>query len=188
MQGTRTAIGSLVVLSLLALPATTFGQEAEQPPVDSNLPVYVTWEGAFGYSFPIDVPDEVHAWGERTGVGVHVILKASDPRVSGEQVWASVHDSSTTEDPDGPGRSTTLTRIENEAGAWQGPITEVTLADYLTVQYGWLTGEGTYDGLSFFYSYHDDTASDVRNGQGVIWPGPPPPIPVAPLLDADPLD
>lgn len=188
MQGTRIAIGSLVVLSLLALPATTFGQETEQPPVDPNLPVFVTWKGAPDYFFPVDVPTEAHAWGERTGGGVHVSLKASDPRVSGEQITVSIEDSSISNDAAVLGRNTSLMRIENEEGAWQGPVTWVILADYLDVQNGWLTGEGAYEGLSFFYSYYDDTASDVHTGQGVIWPGPPPPIPDVSLLDADPLD
>ena len=186
MQGTRSAIASLVVLSLVALPATTLGQASEQSPIDTDVPVYVTWEGAPDYFFSVDVPEEVFPWGERALDGVHVSIKASDPRVSGEQIIVGASDYPVIE-ADG-GRGTSLVRIENADGAWQGPVIEVDMPDNLVIRYGWLMGEGDYEGLSYFTSYHDDTYSDVRNGQGMIWPGEPPLVPDAALLGADPLD
>ena len=186
MQGTRSAIASLVALSLVALPATTLGQASEGAAVDADAPVFVTWEGGLDYFFTVDVPEEVLPWGERGHSGLHVSFKASDPRVSGEQISVGLYDYPVIE-ADG-GRGTQVVRIENADGAWQGPVTSVDFPSDLTVEHGWLTGEGAYEGLSFFYSYHDDTASDVHTGQGMIWPGEPPPVPDAALLDADPLD
>ena len=189
MQGTRIAIGSLLAVSLLALPASTLGQTSEQVTVDAGAPVYVTWKGAADYWFAGAMPEaEVHAWGERGYDALHVSMTASDPRVSGEQIIVSIVDSPASEEAGDLGRSTELVRIENAEGAWQGSVTSVLFPDYLWVQNGWLTGEGAYEGLSYFYSYHDDTASDIHTGQGMIWPGPPPPVPDAALLDADPLN
>ena len=185
MQGTRSAIGSLLALTLLALPATTLGQTSDQAMDDTDAPVYVTWEGAPDYFFSLDVPEVKFPWGERGHNGLVVSFKASDPRVSGEQTIVSTTDYPVIE-ADG-GRHTLLVRIENADGAWQGPVTGVDLPDNLVVESGWLTGEGGYEGLSFFYSYHSDTASDVHQGQGVIWPGEPPSPPDAALLDEDPL-
>ncbi len=165
MQGTRPAIGSLVALSLLVLPATALGQTSERVAVDTNTPVYLTWEGALDYGFSVGVPAEVHDWGERDHDGLRITFKASDPRVSGEQTAVYSGDSSSAERGD-LGRGTALVRIENADGAWQGPVTVVDLPDYMTIENGWLTGEGAYEGLSFFYSYHDDTASDVHTGEG----------------------
>lgn len=186
MQGIRSAIGSLLAVTLVALPATALGQSSDQAVVETDAPVHVTWEGVLDYNFGVDVPEEEFPWGERGHSGVHVSFKASDPRVSGEQIIVSVDDYPAIE-ADG-GRHSLLVRIENADGAWQGPVTGVDLPDYLVVESGWLTGEGDYEGLSFFYSYHDDTASDIHTGQGMIWPGEPPPPPDAALLDADPLD
>jgi hypothetical protein len=188
MQGTRSAVGILAALCLLALPATASGQTSEQAAVDTDVPVYVTWEGAPDYWFSVDMPAEVHAWGERGYQGLRVSMAASDQRVSGEQITVAVEDSASSEEAVDLGRGTRLMRIENAEGAWQGPVTAVSLPDGLWVRYGWLTGEGAYEGLSYFYSYHDDTASDVHHGQGMIWPGEPPTVPDPALLDADPLN
>jgi len=188
MQGTRSVLGSLLALSLLALPATASGQTSEGATVDGDAPVYVTWRGTYDYEFGVDVPEEEFPWGERGHSGLHVSMNASDSRVSGEQIFVFVDDIAASEEAGDLGRSTIFVRIENAEGAWQGPLTAVMFPDNLSVESGWLTGEGAYEGLSYFYSYHDDTASDIHTGQGVIWPGEPPPIPDAALLQADPLD
>ena len=77
-----------------------------------------------------------------------------------------------------------LRRIENDDGAWQGPLTEVRFADGTVVNYGWLEGEGAYEGLSFFTSWHGPSGTRIRKGEGLIWPGDPPPAPDPALLEA----
>ena len=64
-------------------------------------------------------------------------------------------------------RQTSLVRIENDEGAWQGPLTNVFLPDETWIQYGWLTGEGAYEGLSFFTSFRGDQGVSHHIGEGV---------------------
>ena len=64
-------------------------------------------------------------------------------------------------------RFTSLVRIENDEGAWQGPLTDVWPPDGMWIQYGWLKGEGAYEGWSFFTSFRG-SADDARHvGEGV---------------------
>jgi hypothetical protein len=188
MRSTRMLAGIALILSVVALPGGAMGQSADDRPADGDTtPVYVTWTGAYGYSFPLDVEPVDFPWGTRTFQGIHVTQTADDPRVSGEVIELIVGDGELLPTkPDQVSRFTSLMRIENDEGAWQGPLTTVLLPDYLQITYGWLKGEGAYEGLSFFTSYRDDTASDIHKGEGMIWPGDPPPVPDPTLLDAAP--
>jgi|GEM_PF-3185818 len=189
MRTARTIAGSVLTLSLLAVPCGTAGQSSDELPADGNedaAPVHVTWTGAYGWSFPVDQPDEVFPWGIREHTGWHLSSYTSDdPRISGEVTYLGATDSPSSPEAGDLARETQLMRIENELGAWQGPVTVVVFPDYLQVSYGWLKGEGAYEGLYYFTSYYDDTASDIHKGQGVIWPGEPPPVPDASLLAAE---
>ena len=87
-------------------------------------------------------------------------------------------------------RHTSLVRIENDAGAWQGPLTNVFLPDQFLpdqpwVQYGWLKGEGAYEGLkSFFTSFRGHAGDPHHIGEGMSGRGDPPPVPDPALLEA----
>ena len=190
MRSIRTSAALVLILSLMALPGGAMGQSADEVPGDSDggtAPVYVTWTGAYGYGFPVDIEPEEFPWGTRTYEGIASTQTADDPRVSGEVVELMVGEGELMQmKVDDVGRYTVLMRIENDEGAWQGPVTTVLLPDYLQISYGWLKGEGAYDGLSYFHSYRDDTASDIHKGDGMIWPGDPPPTPDPALLDSAP--
>jgi len=182
MRSARTSFGIILTLGLLAVPVGATGQSADEAPADDNEttePVYVTWSGDFaGF---LDVPGEPvqFPWGFRMLEGNRATQTSEDPRISGE--YTSVY---FTDRAGVDRRETSLVRIENDEGAWQGPVTDVFLPDSLWIQYGWLKGEGAYEGLSFFTSGQFDAGSPYHSGQGMIWPGDPPPVPDAALLEA----
>jgi len=176
MRTARTVVASVLTLSLLAVPGGAAGQSDDETALAAN-------EAA---APPVDQPDEVFPWGIREHTGLHLSSYTSDdPRISGEVTYLGATDSPSSPEAGDLARETQLMRIENELGAWQGPVTVVVFPDYLQVSYGWLKGEGAYEGLYYFESYYDDTASDIHEGQGMIWPGEPPPVPDPALLASE---
>ena len=187
MRSARTFFGIILTLSLLALPGGATGQSSDATPVDDNAatePVYVTWSG--DYAGWLDVPGETEDFPGffRMFEGNRATQTSEDPRISGEYTSVYLVDRTGADR-----RHTSLVRLENDEGAWQGPLTNVFLPDQLQpdqlwVQYGWLKGEGAYEGLSFFTSGQFDGGSASHEGQGMIWPGDPPPVPDSALLEA----
>jgi hypothetical protein len=183
MRSARTSFGIILTLSLLAVPFGATGQSSDEAPVDDNeatQPVHVTWSGYFTEFISVPGEPQQFPWGLRTFGGNRATQTSEDPRISGEHTSVYLVDRA-----DELRRHTSLTRIENDEGAWQGPVTDVFLPDDLWVQYGWLKGEGAYEGLSFFTSGQFDAGSANHEGQGMIWPGDPPPVPDPALLEAE---
>ncbi len=187
MRSTRASFGIILTLFLLALPIGATGQSSAEEPVDDSEatgPVYVTWSGDFaGF---LDVPGEPQQfpWGSRAYHGNRATQTSEDPRISGDFTVVYLGDGPWPAQAGESSRFTSLVRIENDDGAWQGPLTDVFLPDQVWIQYGWLTGEGAYEGLSFFTSFRGHTDAAHHNGEGVIWPGGPPPEPDVALLEA----
>ena len=190
MRSARTSFGIILTLSLLAVPVGATGQSSDEAPPDENeaaAPVHVTWSGAAVDMDELSVPGEPETfpWGNREYIWMRARQFSEDPRISGVHTSVAVGEGGlppTT--PDGLGRFTSLVRIENDEGAWQGPVTDVFLPDDVWIQYGWLKGEGAYEGLSFFTSGQFDARDAHHSGEGMIWPGDPPPAPDPALLEA----
>ncbi|MFO7531736.1 MAG: hypothetical protein R6W93_04690 [Candidatus Limnocylindrales bacterium] len=111
-------------------------------------------------------------------------MTSENPRISGDYTIVYLGDGPFPAESGQSSRFTSLVRIENDEGAWQGPLTIVWLPDLTWVEQGWLKGEGAYEGLSFFTSFRGSAESPSHVGEGVIWPGDPPPEPDAALLEA----
>ncbi len=118
-------IGTAILMLLGGLGSVAVGQDESAAPV--GLP---TGSAAF----------EVQM--ERTDDGI--LFTASDPRFSGsltfdEGTWLEVL----------PGRSVMADRkrVENDAGAWEGPSSGYIWEDGKNQQTWWV-GEGAYEGLS----------------------------------------
>jgi hypothetical protein len=107
-----------------------------------------------------------------------VRVDTSEPRASGEarQLWY-------TEDaPAGLRRFARVMRLENEWGAWEGVVHGARYPDGSELEYGWLEGEDTYAGFSYFHSTRGYAAETERAVEGAIWPGEPPPMPDPSLM------
>lgn len=104
------------------------------------------------------------SWGCQT-------ITTDDPRLSGATtfIW-------NTDAIDVPGGTLEISavrqRIENEAGAWEGSLTELQVGSEFHQAAGWLIGEGAYDGLTAYV-----VATPDGTVRGVIRPddgfGPP---------------
>jgi hypothetical protein len=186
MRSVRTSFGIILTLSLLALSIGTPGQASDEAAPNDNEatePVYVTWSGTI-VDF-LDVPGEPQQfpWGSREYHGNTATQTSEDPRISGDYTYLYLGDGPFPAEWGESSRFTALVRLENDEGAWQGPVTIVFLPDLTWVEQGWLKGEGAYEGLSFFTSYRG-VAGARHVGEGVIWPGDPPPEPDAAVLEA----
>ncbi len=182
MRSARTSFGIILALSLLALPVGATGQSSDEPAADDNetaAPVHVTWSGYFTGWVPVPGEPEQFPGYYRMFGGNRATQTSEDPRISGEYTAVYLVDRAGVDR-----RHTSLVRIENDEGAWQGPLTNVFLPDQLWVQYGWLKGEDAYEGLSFFTSFRGDAGDSHHDGEGMIWPGDPPPVPDPALLEA----
>lgn len=187
MRSARRLVGILLALSLLALPGAATAQSSDEPPPagsQSDAPVYVTWTGIASSVFDVPEEPETFPWGTRQHYGVHARQTSDDPRISGRVTDLYLGDGPLYHTPGELSRWTVLRRIENDDGAWQGPRTEVHFPDGTWVSYGWLEGEGAYEGLRLFTSWRGPGAGSSRKGEGMIWPGDPPPAPDPALLEA----
>jgi len=79
-------------------------------------------------------------------------------------------------------RTVGIMRLENDWGAWEGVINGARYPDGTAFEYGWLTGEGAYEGYTYFHSTYGIPAGTERVIEGAIWPGEPPPMPDPSLL------
>jgi hypothetical protein len=100
-------------------------------------------------------------------------LRMDDPRVGGELRWSRRLEEAPGEDL---ARWTAVLRIDNAGGAWEGETTGVRFPDDSELELGWLQGQGGYEGFSMFIDIRATKGSD-RAVVGVIWPGPPAPLP-----------
>jgi hypothetical protein len=73
-------------------------------------------------------------------------------------------------------------RLENEWGAWEGVVHGARYPDGSELEYGWLAGQDTYEGFSYFHSTRGHPAETERTVEGAIWPGEPPSTPDPSLL------
>ena len=187
MRSARTSFGIILALSLLALPVGATGQSSDEAPADDNetaARVHETWTGAAVGGFRVP-SEQGQPGGSQKYTGWRATQTSDDPRISGKHTTVMLGDGPAPPGADEFGRFTSLVRIENDEGAWQGPVTDVFLPGDLWIQYGWLKGEGAYEGLSFFTSGQFTASSPSHEGQGMIWPGDPPPVPDPALLEAE---
>ena len=98
------------------------------------------------------------SWGCQT-------VTTDDPRFSGETTY--IWNTDAVNSPGGSGEiSAVRQRIENEAGAWEGTLTELQVGSEFHESAGWLVGEGAYDGLAAYVM----TDADNNKIWGVIRP------------------
>jgi hypothetical protein len=162
------AVLVLTMLAALAIAVPLGGGARPAPEMDPSSVLEVT-----GTIEVISEP-EVDGVLERT-----VRVDASDPRVRGEARQV-LH----IEEAPGVGleRSTGMMRLENEWGAWEGVVHGVRYPDGSELEYGWLAGQDTYEGFSYFHSTRGHPAETERTVEGAIWPGEPPSMPDPSLL------
>ena len=167
------AFGLLIALVLTLLTALVIAL-----PIGGGTrpaPVMVA-TGALGITGTIDIVSESVVDGTVQRI---VVVDASDPRVSGEGQQV-LH----LEDAPGTGMQhwSGFMRLDNEWGAWEGSFNGARFPDGSALEYGWLTGQGAYEDLSYFHSTRDQVDGTERVVEGVIWPGEPPAIPDPSLL------
>lgn len=170
MRGVSSSLGPILAIGLLAgSTMAVAGQEEAGPTV---------FTGRFAPSSQIQpgtnetVDDHTeargHAWAP-------LIVEMSDPRLDGAMTYSSNVDRYT--GPDGAwGELGVATyRIETEDGAWEGsaPFFSTSGVDFSPTTVV-LVGQDAYEGL---YAVMD---ADWDAVTGVIFPGPPPPVPTAP--------
>lgn len=159
--GSRIALANAtLLLSLLGAGALVAGAQspAPAPPEEVALSFFSgnvgeSAEGACQLAEPtsetVDGVDRSRgeSWGCQT-------VTTDDPRFSGETtfIW-------NTDAIDNLEISAVRQRIENEAGAWEGTLTELQVGSQFHESAGWFTGEGAYNGLAAY----------VMTGTDKIW-------------------
>jgi hypothetical protein len=159
---------ALTLLAALAIAVPFAGGARPAPEMDPTSVLEITGT------------TEVVSESEVDGVLERVVrVVASDPRASGtaQQI---VH----IEEAPGVGlqRSTGVMLLENEWGAWEGVVHAARYPDGSELEYGWLAGQDTYEGFSYFHSTRGHPTETERTVEGAIWPGEPPPTPDPSLL------
>ena len=170
MSTLRLRLAGMVMMALLVgVGGAALAQMDEEADA-----VYVTTEQTTVESDPGTVSRGASLYSSRGGVNT-LELDASDPRVSGTgTVFWNVD-----VDPDtGQGIMWGTYRIDNAAGAWEGPWSgmeyEPGEADYFTVS-GWLSGDGSYAGYTYYFQLDAfQYGGPVRQDHGVIFKGQPP--------------
>lgn len=109
-------------------------------------------------------------------------LAATDPRISGTGSTSVNLDEFTGFDvlegsPDGR-IGTSVDRIENEHGAWQGVVTELNIGSRTTIS-GWYVGEGDFEGLHAYLIWEGGSRS-TPDVHGIITAEGPVDTPAAP--------
>lgn len=110
----------------------------------------------------------------RDRVATTMYLSTTDPRVMGEDRF--VHNIDAYRGDLGPEWGTY--RLENDGGAWEGTL-DGYFAGPMTHLSGWLTGEGDYEGLTYYMEYVLDNYSFGVEINGIIFAGDPPADPPA---------
>jgi hypothetical protein len=104
----------------------------------------------------------------RNRVGGTVRTEMNDPRVSGDGRFLHHAD-----DYGLVGLEWGTYRVENEDGAWQGPVSGF-YGFYETRTSGWLAGEGAYEGLTYYIESVIDHSTSMMEINGMVFPGVPP--------------
>ena len=178
MRTNRSAIASLLALSLAIVPATVAVAEA-----DGELTTPSHWTGTETQGPNFAVPDGDVGFSDssyRTTIGLTYTAEADDPRASGDISIVLVYDWSSTVDL---GRATGLARLVNEGGSFEGPINVVYYDDGSEFRMALMEGKDGYEGLSYSMTNFLD-ASGSGKSQGLIWEGEPPALPSADQLPA----
>jgi len=159
---------ALAMLAVLAIAFPFAGGARPAPEMDPTSVLEITGT------------TEVISESEVDGVLERAVrVLASDLRASGE-ARQIVH----IEEAPGVGlqRSTGVMSLENEWGAWEGVVHGVRYPDGSELEYGWLVGQDTYEGFSYFHSTRGHPTGTERTVEGAIWPGEPPSMPDPSLL------
>jgi hypothetical protein len=163
-------VATTLLVALLGAGALVAGAQSPSPaPPVVPLSFFSGTQGeaAGGACQLADPPSEVVDGVSRTrGVswGCQTVT-ADDPRLSGttKYIWNSDASSGL-----GANHEIALVRqrIENEAGAWEGTLTELQFGSVFHEASGWLIGEGAYEGLTAYVT----TDNDRNKIWGVIRP------------------
>ena len=159
---------ALSILAALAIAVPFAGGTRPAPEMDPTSVLAITGT------------TEVISESEVDGVFERAVrVVASDPSASGEARQVLLIEAA-------PGvglqRSIGMMRLENEWGAWEGVVRGARYPDGSELEYGWLAGQDTYQGFSYFHSTRGHAAETERTVEGAIWPGEPPPMPDLSLL------
>jgi len=164
-----------LLLAVLSAGALVVGAQSPAPaPPETGAISFFTGTGptdACQIASPTEetVGDVLQQRGESWGCQVWTM---DDPRISG--VAKTIWNQDIAPRPTGGSGAvaSALFRIENEAGAWEGTMTELEFGSQFRGSAGWFIGEGAYDGLTAF------VMDDLDDIWGVIRPddgfGPPP--------------
>ena len=104
----------------------------------------------------------------RNRLGRSVMMEMNDPRVSGNVRFLHHADRY-----GGVGVEWGTYRLENEDGAWQGPLSGFYWT-HETRTSGWLAGEGAYEGLTYYMETIIDNGTGFATINGIVFPGAPP--------------
>ena len=173
------AVVTLVATGSLALvagplgpssdPVLVPGAEAPSPSPSSDPAVRVEGETTVSVSTQ---PEEDYSGpvGHLRGLELSTYDAMSDSRVSG--IGHAIIDA---DDYGDIGPEWGTFRLENDEGAWQGPVSGFYSSADSHVA-GWLQGEGAYAGLSYYFSMVlDNSGYNSAVVTGLIYPGDPPP-------------
>jgi hypothetical protein len=175
MRSIRTSALGLVTLALVGgTGVAAIAQSGSSPDAvpDPMAAAYVTGTVTFdgvNLAEPTTTNDDgvVRRRGESWG---NLTVRASDARFSGK-LTVTWHEDRYPGTGDA-GIAWGVTRIENDSGAWSGPMTGLTRpGEDSGVNTAWLVGEGAYEGLS---AYMNDHAAGIFDG--MIFPGVPPAV------------
>ena len=167
------------------MPNGTTGQSPDAVPADENEatePVYVTWSGDFAGFLDMPWEPQPFPWGFRMLEGNRAVQTSEDPRISGHYTTVDLVDRAHADK-----RQTSLVRIENDEGAWQGPLTNVFLPDetgILPVRL--VDGRGRLRGLELLHELprRPGCLAPYRRGRRSRPGAQSPPEPDAALLEA----
>lgn len=108
-----------------------------------------------------------------------VDVRTGDPRVDGRarQELAVLLDTDA-----GLNRSRGTMRLENDWGAWEGPVDLVIYPSGEEWELASLTGSGAYEGFTYLYTSRHFLSQAERTVEGAIWPDEPPSVPDPSLL------
>jgi hypothetical protein len=182
MRTTRTLATAPVVLALLAGTAPALA--AQSPPAsDLTAPVEISGRISFGPETASGTEESVDGRTETRGwTFAPTVAHMSDERLVGTVTLTLDLDdypaAGTGEEADSFGGDPSLRartwRIENDAGAWEGPDFILSLPDGSTsTTSGVLTGEGAYEGL--LVAWQISSADEGWDVVGYIVPGDAPP-------------
>ena len=179
MNKLRTPIFAAIVLGLLAGSAVGV---AAQDATDPMAPSFFTGDGGLDASYAVETSET-----RPDGVVVETFVLSArwatnDPRIDGLMTNSGTsldyREGALSDSPTGltGAISSSLVRVLNDDGAWEGTLDFLTMQEVGTSQgSGWLVGEGAYEGLMAYVVI--DYNSPCCQMSGHITPEGPPPVP-----------